>query len=1105
MATFPTAGSPASSAIVPATNGAPGALPSGSAPRHVGPVVLSFDAGNYTKWAIYMRASLGRAGLIGHVDGTTAAAPTDAAWASADYTVLNVLHAAIDEDVADMVLSRDQTARQLWLAVLELFSANKASKAIYLDFDFRQLVQGASSITEYCRSQKKIADALSENDSPVSDRTLVLNTLRGLAPRFSSAATVISMTDPLPSFLRVRSMLLMEEMQQANAATTAASTALVAQARPQQVACTGPGCRGDSNTGKPKPATKPKGKPAGKQGGAPRAATPAPTGPWMCFSPGVVPWRAPSGPGILGPRPQAHFTAAPTAAPVYQSAPASSSSPTWDNAGLIAALNSLYEQGGWVMDSGATSHMTNDEGNILFSAPLSTPHFVTVGNGSSVPISSSGYTSFRSPSGQIFKLNHHTPTRTATSPPYTRRLDFLFADLQAPSTLAVPRQPPAAAADGSPVPSHDAASSTQAAAPGSGSAATTPDVVTEETRSRAPARGARTPRVPSTPPAVVTTRSGRPVRPRDRLNLCATDSVDKVPTTARQALQDPLWRAAMAAEHKALIDNGTWSLVPRPPRANVVTGKWIFRHKFHSDGSLARRKARWVVRGYSQRPGIDYDETFSPVVKPATIRLVLHLAVSSSWPIRQLDVKNAFLHGTLDEVVYCQQPPGFVDASRPEHVCRLHKSLYGLKQAPRAWYQRFAAYIATMGFVASVTDTSLFVLRSGNDTAYLLLYVDDIIITASTTALLQRLLDRLHSEFAMTDLGDLHYFLGIAVTRSSSGLFLSQKQYATDVLQRAGMAECHPSTTPVDTQAKLSASDGDLLPDGTEYRSLAGALQYLTLTRPDISYAVQQICLHMHAPRTSHLALVKRVLRYVRGTMDFGLHLLASSSTSLTAYSDADWAGCPDSRRSTSGYCIYYGDSLISWSSKRQTTVSRSSAEAEYRAVAHAVAECCWLRQLLQELHRPLATATLVYCDNVSAIYMSSNPVQHRRTKHIEIDIHFVRERVSLGEVRVLHVPSALQFADVMTKGLPSQLFLDFRADDPTDTPGYNKAWLDSVNDHTASEGSMEDVNATLICDSFTPLADLTRDDDEAGPSDTVKDEPTNDDGYKKNKVTDDD
>jgi hypothetical protein len=493
-------------------------------------------------------------------------------------------------------------------------------------------------------------------------------------------------------------------------------------------------------------------------------------------------------------------------------------------------------------------------------------------------------------------------------------------------------------------------------------------------------------------------------------------------------MQDPLWRQAMAEEHQALLDNKTWSLVPRPPQANVVSGKWIFRHKFHSDGTLARYKARWVLRGFSQRPGLDYDETFSPVVKPATIRLVLQIAVSSSWPIRQLDVKNAFLNGYLDEVVYCQQPPGFVDPAHPDHVCRLHKSLYGLKQAPRAWYQRFAAYLSTIGFVASVTDTSLFVLRSAADTAYLLLYVDDIIVTASSSAFLQHLLDRLHSEFAMTDLGDLHFFLGIAVRRSSTGLFLSQRQYAVDLLQRAGMSDCHPCTTPIDTQAKLSDIEGELVTDATDYRSLAGALQYLTLTRPDLSYAVQQICLHMHAPRQPHLALVKRVLRYVRGTLDLGLHLSASSSTALTAYSDADWAGCPDTRRSTSGYCVYYGDSLISWSSKRQTTVSRSSAEAEYRAVAHVVAECCWLRQLLQELHRPLSSATVVFCDNVSAIYMSSNPVQHRRTKHIEIDIHFVREKVSLGEVRVLHVPSALQFADVMTKGLPTQLFLDFRS-----------------------------------------------------------------------------
>jgi len=205
-----------------------------------------------------------------------------------------------------------------------------------------------------------------------------------------------------------------------------------------------------------------------------------------------------------------------------------------------------------------------------------------------------------------------------------------------------------------------------------------------------------------------------------------------------------------------------------------VTGKWIFRHKFHADGSLARHKARWVVRGFSQREGIDYDETFSPVVKQATIRTVLSIAVSRAWPIHQLDVKNAFLHGHLDETVYCQQPPGFVDPAAADHVCLLQKSLYGLKQAPRAWYQRFAAFLQQLGFVTSASDTSLFVLTEGTSLAYLLLYVDDIILTASTPALLQRLMARLQSEFAMTDLGALHHFLGVAVTRTSDGLFLSQ-------------------------------------------------------------------------------------------------------------------------------------------------------------------------------------------------------------------------------------------------------------------------------------------------------------------------------------------
>ncbi|KAM3412689.1 hypothetical protein ACQJBY_004055 [Aegilops geniculata] len=393
-----------------------------------------------------------------------------------------------------------------------------------------------------------------------------------------------------------------------------------------------------------------------------------------------------------------------------------------------------------------------------------------------------------------------------------------------------------------------------------------------------------------------------------------------------------------------------------------------------------------------------------------------------------MDVSNAFIHGHLEEQVFCQQPMGFVDPACPDHVCLLSRSLYGLKQAPRAWYQRIAAFLHQLGFRSIRFDASLFVYHQGTDTAYLLLYVDDIILTACTSELLRRLTDRLRAEFAIKDLGPLHYFLGVEVVRRPDGFFLHQRKYAHELLDRAGMLNCKPAATPVDTKAKLSATDGTPAPNAGFYRSIVGALQYLTLTRPELQYAVQQVCLHMHAPRDVHWTAVKRILHYIRGAMDLGLTLRASTATDLVAYSDADWAGCPDTRRSNSGYCIFLGPSPVSWSSKRQPTVLRSSAEAEYRAVANVVAECSWLRQLLHELSCPVDKATIVYCDNVSAVYLSANPVHHRRTKHIELDIHFVRDQVALGHVRVLHVPTSQQFADIMTKGLPTTSFEEFRS-----------------------------------------------------------------------------
>ncbi|GJW59836.1 ribonuclease H-like domain-containing protein [Tanacetum coccineum] len=424
------------------------------------------------------------------------------------------------------------------------------------------------------------------------------------------------------------------------------------------------------------------------------------------------------------------------------------------------------------------------------------------------------------------------------------------------------------------------------------------------------------------------------IKPNPHFNF-HTSYISPLPKSHSIALSDPNRRVAMYDEYNALVKNNTWILVQKPRNANVVRSMWLFKHKYH-DGSLSRYKARLVVNRRTQQVGIDCDDTFSLVVKPATIRTVLNLALSRKW--------------------------------------LLQHSLYGLKQTPRAWFQRFTSYALRVVFSSSRCDSSLFIYRHGTKVAYLLNYVDDIVLMASSTDLLQRIISSLHKEFDMTNLWALNYFLGISVTRDSIGMFLSQKKYALELLDMAHMANCNPTRTPVNMESKLG-SDRDPIFDPTLYRSLASGLQYLTFTRPDISYAVQHVCLHMHDPQEPHLAALKRVLRYVHGTLYLELQLYASITSSLVAYIDANWAGCPTTRRSTSGYCVFLGDNLLSWSSKRQYTLSRSSAEAEYRGVANVVAENVWLHNLLKELHTPLFSTTLVYCDNVSAIYMTVNPV----------------------------------------------------------------------------------------------------------------------------------
>jgi hypothetical protein len=293
-----------------------------------------------------------------------------------------------------------------------------------------------------------------------------------------------------------------------------------------------------------------------------------------------------------------------------------------------------------------------------------------------------------------------------------------------------------------------------------------------------------------------------------------------------------------------------------------------------------------------------------------------------------------------------RQPPGYEDKQYPNYVCKLDKALYGLKQAPRAWYARLCGKLVRLGFTPSKGDTSLFFYTKGSVTIFVLVYVDDIIVASSSVDATRALLRDLEAEFALKDLGDLHYFLGIEVKRNSDGLLLSQQRYATDVVKRANMWHCKPVDTPISATEKLSLTEGEALgeEDSTKYRSIVGALQYLTLTRPDLSFSVNKVCQFLHKPATVHWGAVKRIIRYVKGTLTMGLQLRRSTSTLVSAFSDADWAGCVDDRQSTGGFAVFFGPNLVSWSARKQPTVSRSSTEVEYKALANATAEMMWIQ-----------------------------------------------------------------------------------------------------------------------------------------------------------------
>ncbi|CAH9127483.1 unnamed protein product [Cuscuta epithymum] len=493
------------------------------------------------------------------------------------------------------------------------------------------------------------------------------------------------------------------------------------------------------------------------------------------------------------------------------------------------------------------------------------------------------------------------------------------------------------------------------------------------------------------------------------------------PTSYSAAQKDPLWRQAMESELQALEANHTWDLTLLPPHKKAIGCRWVYKIKYLPDGTVDRYKARLVAKGYSQLEGLDYTEVFAPVTKLTTVRTVLSLAAAKHWPTHQLDVSNAFLHGDLHEDVYMTLPPGY-GRKGETRVCHLRKSLYGLKQASRSWFSTFSHVLLRAGFRQSKADYSMFTYLRGSYLTILLVYVDDIIITGADPFIIPLLKCYLSQHFQIKDLGPLKYFLGIEVARSKNGIFLNQRKYTLEILSDTGLLGCKPAPSPMDPDTHLASSTGSPLSDPAPYRRLVGRLLYLTVTRPDITFSVNLLTQFMSSPQDCHWNAALRVVRYLKAAPDLGILLSSDTSLRLHAYCDADWASCPTTRRSTTGYCTFLGPSPISWRTKKQPTVSRSSAEAEYRAMASAASEITWLQLLLRELHIPLHPAQL-HCDNQASLHIANNPVFHERTKHVEIDCHFVRERVQNGTICTSFVPSDQQLADVFTKSLPPASF----------------------------------------------------------------------------------
>ena len=497
------------------------------------------------------------------------------------------------------------------------------------------------------------------------------------------------------------------------------------------------------------------------------------------------------------------------------------------------------------------------------------------------------------------------------------------------------------------------------------------------------------------------------------------------PETFSQAMKSPdakQWENAAKAEYDSLLENDTWSLVELPSNRQAIKCKWVFRAKYDSEGNIERYKARVVAKGFEQKHGIDYDETYAPVVKYPSLRALLSYSVSENMLIHQMDVVTAFLNGKLDEEIYMVQPEGFIKPGSENLVCKLNRSLYGLKQAPRMWNAMLDEFLKQNNFCQSHADQCVYVRGNSDEKTIIAVYVDDMVILSKTNAELNRVKQLLAERFKMKDMGELKYILGINVKQGSQCVFLNQQTYVEQMLDKYGMGNCNPASTPAATDLKLIKEDGSKSVDQSKYQSMIGSLLYLAVgTRPDIAFAVGAVSKFNSCPTESHLTAVKRIFRYLKGSSQMGIKY--SGSNVLVGYADASWGSDHDDRHSTSGVVFFSANGPISWLSKRQSTVALSTAESEYVALFSSVKEAVWLKQLFEDLGESQSNPIYINCDNMSALAIANNSKSNKNVKHMEIKYHYVRETIESKVVATKYCPTEVMVADILTKPLARARF----------------------------------------------------------------------------------